>query len=51
MHLPEEENQQTNSGTAEKHPGNDIETVTPDDENMHPVPDDKEDGNNEDNQG
>ena len=38
MHLPDE-NQQGNSGRAEQHPGNDIETVTSENENMHPVPD------------
>ncbi|WP_207532523.1 hypothetical protein [Desertivirga arenae] len=50
MHLPEE-NKPVNSENDEKHPGNDIETVTPEDDNLHPVPDESEDGKKEDNQG
>ncbi|WP_207422970.1 hypothetical protein [Desertivirga brevis] len=50
MHLPEE-NQQVNSGNTEKHPGNDIETVTSENENMHPVPEPGDDGEKEKKQG
>ena len=51
MHLPEE-NQQVNSPKAgQQDPGNDIETVTSENENMHPVPDKGDDGEKEKNQG
>jgi len=46
MRLPEE-NEQVRSGNPEQDPGNDIETVTSENENMHPVPDRGDEGEKE----